>query len=126
MRSHDILIESMPLWTWNSETFIGVGFCSHAVWSRKSRRDRDNVQRISGVSVGETNDERASNDMAFGFQISVMELDKDPISGTKAIVRWLKGHDSVLFESFCGMLRRSLTRCREALDQDQISEAFRS
>lgn len=28
--------------------------------------------------------------------------------GVRVIVRWLKGSDSVLFESFCGMLKRKL------------------
>lgn len=30
--------------------------------------------------------------------------------GVRVMVRWLKGSESVLFESFCGMLKRKLER----------------
>lgn len=43
-------------------------------------------------------------DMALGFKIQVNAEN----SGSKVVIWWLKGHDSVLFESFCGMLKRKL------------------
>lgn len=46
---------------------------------------------------------------ALGFKV---QLRLDGIiaeeKGVKVVVRWLKGSDSVLFESFCGMLKRKL------------------
>lgn len=116
---HDTLSECMTLWTWDSKNFAGVGFCDQAVWSRKSRRGRENariVSRASGSHV-EVEDQKWPKDMAFGFKISLEELEGDS-NGSKVIVRWLQGHNSVLFESFCGMMKRKLSRLTKALDQD--------
>lgn len=44
--------------------------------------------------------------MVLGFKIYVADLPE--MKGAEIIIRWLKGHDSVLFESFCGMLRRKV------------------
>jgi 23S rRNA (adenine1618-N6)-methyltransferase len=44
--------------------------------------------------------------MALGFKIYV-EKSAD-VAGIKVTIRWLKGHDNVLFESFCGMVKRNL------------------
>jgi len=46
-------------------------------------------------------------EMALGFKIHVV-ADPDGESGARVAIRWLKGHDTVLFESFCGMLKRNL------------------
>jgi len=44
--------------------------------------------------------------MALGFKIILAVVtEKEEI---KVSVRWLKGFDSVLFESLCGMLKRKL------------------
>jgi len=39
-------------------------------------------------------------EIALGFDINVREGDME--------VRWLQGKDNILFESFCGMLKRSM------------------
>lgn len=46
---------------------------------------------------------------ALGFKVQV-RLDGILAEerGVRVIVRWVKGVDSVLFESFCGMLKRKL------------------
>jgi len=44
--------------------------------------------------------------MALGFKIVLLEVAED--KAVKVNVRWLKGFDTVLFESFCGMLKRKL------------------
>ncbi|QSZ34418.1 hypothetical protein DSL72_006010 [Monilinia vaccinii-corymbosi] len=106
---HDTLSESMTLWTWDSKTFTGVGFCDHAVWSRKSRRSRQNAGSISRASESHAHDKRSPNDMVFGFKISLQELEVDS-QGTAVTVRWLKGRNHVLFESLCGMIKRNLSR----------------
>ena len=46
-------------------------------------------------------------EMTLGFKIHVEPKQSDE-SGTKVTIRWLKGHDTVLFESFCGMLKRKI------------------
>lgn len=44
---------------------------------------------------------------ALGFKVQ-LKLDGIEETRTKVVVRWLKGTDSVLFESFVGMLKRKL------------------
>lgn len=43
---------------------------------------------------------------ALGFRID-LSLQAD--HSVDVVVRWIKGSDQVLFESFCGMLKRKLT-----------------
>lgn len=52
-------------------------------------------------------------EMAFGFKVHV-ESDAGCEFGGRVTIRWLKGHDSVLFESFCGMVKRKL---EESIDR---------
>lgn len=44
---------------------------------------------------------------AFGFKIQ-LRIDPNEEGAVRVVVRWLKGADSVLFESFCGMIKRKL------------------
>lgn len=80
---------------------MGIGFSSKAVWSRAARRQ---VTKVGEESMDE-------DDMAMGFKISIEELPGGQ-PGSRTTVRWLKGHDSVLFESFCGMLKRKIEEAR--------------
>lgn len=83
-------------WIWRGNLHIGVGFSGKAVWSRAFRR-----------KAGKVSDEmeEEDGDMAFGFKIYLEQVNP---SGMRLIIRWLKGHDSVIFESFCGMLKRKM------------------
>jgi 23S rRNA (adenine1618-N6)-methyltransferase len=83
---------------WKSNIYTGVGFCRKAVWSRAFRRQ-----------VSKTSDkmEEENGDIAFGFKV-YLESIVDSTIGTKLTIRWIKGHDGVLFESFCGMLKRKI------------------
>jgi len=77
-----------------------MGFSEKAVWSRAARRGM--VKKEEGSM--EVDDEE---DLGFGFKIYVQgTVDGKAVNMTT--VRWIKGHDSVLFESFCGMLKRNL------------------
>ncbi len=51
----------------------------------------------------EANDD---NDVPFGFKVQVEPIPQQP--NAKVTIRWIKGHDQVLFESFCGMLKRKV------------------
>ena len=85
---------------WKANISTGVGFSEKAVWSRASRRQ---VARKQGDAT-EVDDDP---EMALGFKIHV-EGNSGGESGTRVTIRWLKGHDPVLFESFCGMMKRKL------------------
>ena len=43
---------------------------------------------------------------ALGFKIMLKPGEKS--GSMEVLIRWLKGNDTVLYESFCGMLRRKL------------------
>lgn len=82
---------------WKASIQTGVGFSDKAVWSRAFRRQS---------AQGNDKMEEGDGDMAYGFKIYVEQV-VDP-RGTRITIRWLKGHDSVIFESFCGMVKRKL------------------
>lgn len=93
----------MPLrWMWKPNISSGVGFSSKAVWSRASRRQEARGQNDTPER------EDGDSETALGFKISLQEENPGAVSGVKVTVRWLKGHDAVLFESFCGMIKRKI------------------
>ncbi len=55
-------------------------------------------------------EEEEEEEAALGFKIEILSLEKENEGeeGTEVRIRWLKGRDSVLFESFCGMVKRKL------------------
>jgi 23S rRNA (adenine1618-N6)-methyltransferase len=82
---------------WKPNISTGIGLSAKDVWSRAARRHAAKGQEVDV-------DEDA--EMAFGFKIYV-ETNTNS-TGVKVIIRWLKGHNSVVFESFCGMINRKL------------------
>jgi 23S rRNA (adenine1618-N6)-methyltransferase len=78
---------------------MGVGFADKAVWSRAARRQA----KIEPGSIKSEVEEEPS----FGFKIHISET-LGGVPGSEVTIRWLKGHDSVLFESFCGMIKRKV------------------
>ncbi|KAE8166707.1 DUF890 domain protein [Aspergillus tamarii] len=95
-------LASLPLqWLWRNNLAVGVGFALENVWSRQARRkSKGSAGAMQSIDV---DDSRA----ALGFKV---HLRKEGIEekGVRVLVRWLKGTDSVLFESFCGMVKRKL------------------
>lgn len=85
-------------WRWRDSISQGVGFAAKNVWSRAARR------KTKG-SVAEDEEVDDEDGMAFGIRIRIVESSD---SGSEVNVRWIKGNDSVLFESFCGMIKRKL------------------
>jgi len=95
----------LPLkWMWKPDIATGLGFSDKAVWSRAARRQQ--MLKKDGDTM-----EEDEEDMALGFKIHIAGL----VCGqavNMVTIRWIKGHDSVLFESFCGMLKRKLEDAR--------------
>lgn len=112
-RRVDAVLLEMPLrWIWRAAIGTGVGFAAGNVWSRAARRKR--IHSPSKQAVDEEEDEE-EEDMVFGFKITVEEAGgngsqakEEEGKGVKVVIRWLKGFDSALFESFCGMIKRKL------------------
>ncbi|KAE8360555.1 DUF890 domain protein [Aspergillus caelatus] len=95
-------LASLPLqWLWRNNLAVGVGFALENVWSRQARRKlKGSAGAMQSIDV---DDSRAT----LGFKV---HLRKEGIEekGVRVLIRWLKGTDSVLFESFCGMVKRKL------------------
>ncbi|KUJ16479.1 DUF890 domain protein [Mollisia scopiformis] len=95
-------MSQLPLkWQWRGTITTGIGFSSKAVWSRAARR---HVTKVESESMEE-------DEMALGFKIRVEQLPGGQ-PGSRTMIRWLKGHDSVLFESFCGMIKRKIEEAK--------------
>ncbi|KAM5470311.1 putative 23S rRNA (adenine(1618)-N(6))-methyltransferase [Microsporum ferrugineum] len=111
-KSIDSLIEAIDTeiksfripWEWDNKKSSGLGFTTENAWSRQARRKR---QQQDSAKDGFNNAGIQSNteDAVFGFIIQVRRLSPENADIT---VRWVKGFDSVIFESFCGMLKRKV------------------
>lgn len=94
-------LESLPVqWTWRRNLGTGIGFAMENVWSRQARRKMRNAEQPA-IPIDETK-------AALGFRVQVKKQGGLEEKGSTVIIRWLKGADSVLFESFCGMVKRKL------------------
>lgn len=91
-------------YTWYTKQSC-IGYAREDVWSRKARRKFAREQH-DGDTI--SHDEKALDveTAALGFRID-LSLQAD--HSVDVVVRWIKGSDQVLFESFCGMLKRKLT-----------------
>lgn len=86
-------------WNWRKNLGTGVGFAMENVWSRQARRKMQTTGAAQKCDIDE-------HEAALGFKVQVKQEGID--RRVRVIIRWLKGTDSVLFESFCGMLKRKL------------------
>ncbi|RAL08555.1 DUF890 domain protein [Aspergillus homomorphus CBS 101889] len=88
-------------WVWRKDLAMGVGFAMQNVWSRQARRKMRNPEAMTDQAPIE------ESKAALGFRVQVKKEAIDE-KGLKVIIRWIKGTDTVLFESFCGMLKRKI------------------
>ncbi|KAE9964481.1 hypothetical protein BLS_008286 [Venturia inaequalis] len=102
-------------WSYDPESLTGLGTTKGDVWSRAARRKRkmelqemsttessaNSAKTAATMSSPMTSTDEAIPEMVFRVSISTAE---DTVH-----LRWLKGVDSVLWDSFCGMMRRKLT-----------------
>ena len=93
-------------WQYRPALSTGVGFAKGNVWSRAARRRQwQHDSPLSKMAEDhDMNDDGGNSDFVFKVQ-----LQKGGEGGIKVKIRWLQGRDSVLFESFCGMLKRQLS-----------------
>ena len=110
----DEIIHSLNIrWHYRPAITTGVGFAKENVWSRSARRSKEKKEitatMINDHGNHDSMDEDEDEDLepALGFKVT-LRTESSGV-GVEAHVRWLIGHDSVLFESFCGMLKRRIT-----------------
>ena len=88
-------------WQYQPSLSTGIGRAKSNVWSRAARRKQKNIiNEATSAKSDEEDDEHAI--LGFKIQIGARE------GGQVIQVRWMQGKDSVLFESFCGMLKRQM------------------
>lgn len=87
-------------WLWRPLLDAGVMTCSGDVWSRAARRRKRQKLGDESAIVEEAAPERSA-EVALAVSISCME--------EKVEIRWLRGQERLLFESFCGKIKRALT-----------------
>ena len=92
-------------WQYRPIMATGVGFADGNVWSRAARRKQQQSPSNSTDKDQAMDQEDEDGGPALGFKI---QLRKETEGVVQVMVRWLQGRDSVLFESFCGMLKRQL------------------
>ncbi|KAG5289049.1 DUF890 domain-containing protein [Histoplasma ohiense] len=117
-------------WRWNRSRCTGLGFARYNAWSRHARRQKkkqaiEAAQASTTTSIATTGNsvkdnkdydaklldfitEEQDRGAGFGFKVSVRG---DMERRVEVTVRWVKGFDAVLFESFCGFLKRKVERC---------------
>lgn len=94
-------------WQYRPALATGVGFASGNVWSRAARRkQQQQASQSSSASVEGHSTDDVENEPAFMFKVC---LQQESGNCVKVKVRWLQGKDSILFESFSGMLKRQLS-----------------
>ncbi|KAI1266978.1 hypothetical protein F5Y18DRAFT_353511 [Xylariaceae sp. FL1019] len=104
----------MTSWSWSKHDHRGVGFSHGDVWSRayrrkKAREDPNAAQQAYKIDLAD------SGLCSFGFSIRVelpAALDQPPT----VVVRWLRGGDHALFESFAGVIRRRLRESKASTE----------
>lgn len=102
-RADAMLKEIDVRWTWRADISAGVLQSKGNVWSRSARRKReregneDEAAKKDSEVEGREDEEK---DVALAVMITCRFEEVD--------VRWLQGRDHVLFQSFCGFLKRGI------------------
>ena len=104
-RLNDTLHALELRWQYRPIMATGVGFANGNVWSRAARRKQQHSSTDPTDKDHAMNEDYENGGPTFGFKI---QLRKGHEEGTEVMIRWLQGRDSVLFESFCGMVKRQL------------------
>lgn len=99
-------LSSLPwFWAWDQTRSSGTGFAAENVWSRFARRKmklagEEDAARLKVIP--------AQVALGVRLQIRLVRGQKPDEEEVRVLVRWAQGTDTVLFESFCGMVKRKL------------------
>lgn len=95
-------------WQWRSRLNTGVGVSKADVWSRKARRRQKRRDEDEEMNNEDVEEDHGDTEPALVFKITVVLL---PVAGGSSMnvrIRWIQGREVVLYESFCGWLKRKL------------------
>lgn len=84
----------------------GVGYTSENVWSRQARRK----MKLAGSDDTAMKLPSLPDEVELGVRIQIRYTrgQKASPKEVETLISWIRGTDSVLFESFCGMIRRKM------------------
>lgn len=88
-------------WQYKPSMTMGLVLTNGNVWSRAARRRKEQGQEEMDV----VDDDSVA-------LCAIVALSNATL-GAKVRIRWLQGQDHVLFESFCGMLKRQLSNAKD-------------
>ncbi|CAL5872146.1 uncharacterized protein PFLUO_LOCUS6404 [Penicillium psychrofluorescens] len=93
-------------WTWDRALCAGAGFATENVWSRQARRK----MKLAGQDGAAVKPTSIPDQVALGVRVQArLTIGQKPENKeVQVLISWIQGMDSVLFESFCGMLKRKL------------------
>lgn len=98
-------------WSYDRKNFTGVGVSKGNVWSRAARRKK----KLQELSTTEPSTNSAKTTASVSSPLPSTEepvqemVFRISIADGSVTLRWLKGVNDVLWDSFCGMMRRKLT-----------------
>lgn len=98
-------------WVWRPLLDAGVMQCKEDMWSGKARRKRKQKEKLASLGKDAEvepsgNGPQDEDEEQIGLAVKISCKDQE------VEVRWLRGHDQVLFNSLCAVLRRALTGLR--------------
>ena len=102
------LMQSLDVkWVYNNNAQSGLCFAKDNVWSRSARRKRRKLEMTEDIRAavmnGKDEEEGEEEEPKLVVRISLAT------EKAQLVIRWLQGDDSVLFESFCGRVKREIT-----------------
>lgn len=97
-------------WQYRPSLATGVGFAKGNVWSRAARRKQQHQTSDSLQSTAKDDAMDQDEDDPEPALVFKVHLTQRENLNVDVKLRWLQGTDSVLFESFCGMLKRQMTQ----------------
>lgn len=102
----DLILKPLDLqWSWQVPHQVGICLAKQNVWSRAARRKRKHaIPKTSVLQGGKMSLDAEDEDEIIVLAVRISLGDDTGVVN----MRWLCGKESVLYESFCGMLKREL------------------
>ncbi|KAF2664076.1 hypothetical protein BT63DRAFT_460377 [Microthyrium microscopicum] len=98
-------------WMWKQELWAGMVGAKKNTWSRAARRERarkaSKKPRGDEMEIDEAHDE-TEDDTSMTEDVEPALIVKIKVDQHHVSLRWLKGFDVVLFESFCTLIKREI------------------
>jgi 23S rRNA (adenine1618-N6)-methyltransferase len=117
-----VLAELDLRWYWRAPIHTGVAFARENVWSRSARRKRKFQQQQRGEKEARGEGEDDGSESSSSEDEEPVALAVKIVCGPERVdIRWLRGTDFTLWESFCGMMKRALGAREQAATATKLA-----